>query len=58
MPAKSVAQRRFLAMQEHMPASERSVHMSKAKFHEFTATSEKNLPQHVKARSGSKKKKK
>ena len=48
MPAVSKSQRKFLAMEEHMPASERTVHMSKKKFRDFTRTSEKNLPEHVK----------
>jgi hypothetical protein len=46
MPAVSKAQRRYLAMQEHMPAQQRKVHMSKQKFDEFTKTSEKGLPEH------------
>lgn len=48
MPAVSKAQREYLAIQEHLPASERKVHMSKSKFREFTRTSEKSLPEHVK----------
>lgn len=50
MPAVSKAQRRYLAMQEHMPASQRKVHMSKAKFNEFTKTKEKELPEHVRTK--------
>ena len=55
MPSKSVAQRRYLAMQEHMPASQRTVKMSKAKFDEFTTTKETGLPQHVKPKKKKKK---
>jgi hypothetical protein len=58
MPAVSVRQRRFLAIQEHLPASERSVHMSKKKFQEFTKTKETNLPYSAKSRGGPKKRKK
>ena len=50
----SKAQRRYLAMQEHDPASERKVHMSKKKFQEFTKTKERGLPEHVKPKRGKK----
>jgi len=55
MPSKSKAQRRFLAMEEHMPASERTVHMSKKKFQDFTKTKETGLPEHVKPKKRKKK---
>jgi alpha-D-ribose 1-methylphosphonate 5-triphosphate diphosphatase PhnM len=48
MPAISKAQRQFLAIQEHLPVSQRKVHMSKEKFREFTKTKEAGLPEHVK----------
>lgn len=47
MPAKSKAQRQFLAIQEHLPASERTVHMSKEQFRHFTKTKERDLPKRV-----------
>lgn len=52
MPAKSKAQRRFMAMVEHDPemARERGVHMSKAQMHDFAATSEKRLPERASGR--------
>jgi hypothetical protein len=53
MPAKSVAQRRFMAMAEHgvIPAPEG---MSKEEMHKFSSTKEKGLPAHVKKKGGSK----
>lgn len=46
-PAVSKSQRRYLAMEEHMPASKRDVKMSKKQFQDFTKTKEKGLPEHV-----------
>lgn len=45
MPAKSVAQRKFMAMAEHgvIPAPEG---MSKEEMHKFASTPEKGLPKH------------
>jgi len=50
MPAKSKKQRRLMAIAEHHPGKlykrNRGVaKMSKAKLHDFAATSEKNLPE-------------
>lgn len=57
MPSESKAQRRFMAMVEHTPASELSGKALKAKhsmthqqLHEFADTKEKSLPEHVKHR--------
>jgi len=50
MPAVSKKQRQYLAIQEHLSASERKVHMSKAKFQEFTKTKEKGLPNRIKGK--------
>lgn len=45
MPAKSIKQRRFMAMAEHgkIPKS-RMPDMTKGQMHDFAATKEKNLP--------------
>lgn len=53
MPALSAAQRRLMAIAEHHPgqvyAKNRGVlGMSKGQMHDFAATKEKGLPQHVK----------
>ena len=47
MPAKSIAQRRFMSICEHSPQHARGQcpDMTKAQFHDFAATSEKGLPQ-------------
>jgi hypothetical protein len=50
MPAKSVAQRRLMAIAEHSPEElyERNkglLDMSKSQLHDFASTKEKNLPQ-------------
>lgn len=57
MPSESKAQRRFMAMVEHTPKSELSGKAKKAKesmthkqLHDFAATKEKHLPEHVKRR--------
>lgn len=55
MPAKSVKQRRLMAIAEHHPEKlykkNRGVaKMGKAKLHEFAATSEKKLPKRRKKR--------
>ena len=46
MPAVSVKQRRFFAICEHDPQHARGKcpNMSQEKFHEYTATPEKDLP--------------
>lgn len=53
MPAKSVKQRRLMAIAEHHPEmiSEKNsgvLSMSKGQLHDFAATSEKKLPVRVK----------
>lgn len=57
MPAESKAQRRFMAMVEHTPASELSgkaakakKSMSKKQLHDYAATKESSLPEHTKRR--------
>lgn len=57
MPPKSKAQRRFMAMVEHTPASELSgkareakSSMSHEQLHEFAAHKEKGLPEHVRSK--------
>lgn len=57
MSSESKAQRKFMAMVEHTPASELSGKAAEAKhsmshkqLHEFAATKEKSLPSHVKHR--------
>lgn len=49
MPATSKAQR-FFGMLEHNPgmAREKGITMSKDQMHDFAATKEKGLPEHVK----------
>lgn len=47
MPAKSVAQRRYMAILEHDPAKLKASGMSKQQAHDFAATKEKGLPEHV-----------
>lgn len=51
MPAKSVAQRRFLAMCQHHPEHARGQcpDMKPKQFHDFTATPEAGLPAKVEA---------
>lgn len=46
MPAKSVAQRRFMAIAEHEPGELRGKKpdMSHSEMHKFASTSEKGLP--------------
>lgn len=50
MPAESIAQRKFFAICEHDPehAMGKCPNMTHKQFHEFAATSEKNLPEHKK----------
>jgi hypothetical protein len=53
MPAKSVAQRRLMAMAEHHPEmiNEKNrgvIEMGKEKLHEYASTTEKGLPKHKK----------
>ena len=53
MPAESKAQRRFMAMVEHDPnaspaVAEAAGSMTKGQAHDFAATKEKGLPEHVK----------
>jgi hypothetical protein len=48
MPAVSKAQRRFMAILEHDPAKLKDSGMSKQQAHDFAATKEKGLPEHVK----------
>lgn len=47
MPAKSVAQRRFMAVCEHQPQHAKGTcpSMTNRQFHDFAATKEKGLPQ-------------
>lgn len=53
MPAKSVKQRRFMAIAEHEPEKLRGEmpHMSKNEMHKFASTSEKGLPERKPKRS-------
>ena len=50
MPAKSKAQRRFMAVAEHHPGALRGLvpDMSHRQLHDFASTPEKGLPAHVK----------
>lgn len=53
MPAESKAQRRFFGMVEHDPNASPAVakaagSMTKEQAHDFAATKEKGLPEHVK----------
>ncbi len=55
MPAKSVKQRRFMAMCEHGKATKsKCPNMSKSQMHDLSATKEKGLP--MKKKSKTKKK--
>ena len=52
MPARSIAQRRAIAIAEHNPSELYSrnkglLDMSESDMHDFASTSEKNLPQRV-----------
>lgn len=49
MPATSVAQRKFFGMLEHHPemAKEKGIHMTHQQMHDFAATKDTGLPQHV-----------
>lgn len=57
MPATSKAQRRFFGMIEHNPgmAKAKGIDMTHDQMHDFAATSEKDLPEHV-SKSKTKKK--
>jgi hypothetical protein len=59
MPAKSVAQRKLMAIAEHAPdklyARNRGVaKMGKKSLHDFAATSEKSLPKRLGSKSSPK----
>lgn len=52
MPAKSVAQRKAMAIAEHHPEelygkNEGLLQMSKGQLHDFASTPQKGLPQHT-----------
>lgn len=55
MPAKSVAQRKAMAIAEHQPEKLKGKNkglakMSKKQLHEFASTKEKGLPVHAKGK--------
>jgi hypothetical protein len=55
MPAKSVAQRKAMAIAEHHPSKLNKdnsglLQMSHSQLHDFASTSEKSLPKKVKAK--------
>lgn len=55
MPAKSVAQRRYFGSMLNDPAKRKAAGISEQTAHDFVATKEKGLPDHV---SGAPKKRK
>lgn len=57
MPAKSKAQRRFMAMCEHSPGHAKGAcpDMSVKEMHKYSSTPDKNLPERVSKRRKGKK---
>ena len=53
MPAKSVAQRQFMAICEHHPQHARGKcpNMTRKQFHDFAATPTKGLPQRLSSKT-------
>lgn len=47
MPSTSKAQRRYFGMLDHDPAKRKAAGISKQTAHDFAATKEKGLPEHV-----------